>query len=190
MSLFTQADLDRLSGPHVARLWFLEVDMGPSIARFHNGIGRVEAGGHEWIGVTDPIGGQLVGVTAVQNPKFGQAAVITVTIAGANAEFFKRMRTEAASLEGRPARMLWAAYDPESETATIDLKAMFPGKISRPVVQREGVGTRLVTINIEDMWQAQNYPFGGRWSPADQKRRYPGDKGLDYVGVKVKEVFK
>ncbi|RYG99558.1 MAG: transcriptional regulator, partial [Alphaproteobacteria bacterium] len=33
-------------------------------------------------------------------------------------------------------------------------------------------------------------PFGGRWTSADQRRRYPGDKGLDYVGVKVTEIIK
>jgi len=190
MSMFMQDDLDYLSGPHVARLWFLEVDLPDGLRRYHNGVGTIEVGDFEWTGVTDPRGGQLVNISAVQNPKFGQAAAVTITIAGANAEFFKYMHTEARSIEGRSARIFWAAFNPETETPVINLKNMFPGKISRPAISREGVGTRLVTVNIEDMWQAQNYPFGGRWSPADQKRRFPGDKGLDYVGVKVKEVFK
>ena len=189
MAMFTTDDLDLLSGPHVARIWFLEVDLPSGIQRYHNGIGRVQTGGHEWIGVTNPVG-QFVAVDAVQNVRFGQAAAVTVTIAAADASFFKSMREAARSIEGRRADIYWAAFDPESEQQTISLKKLFPGRISAITVVRQGVGTRIVQFNIEDMWQAQNYPFGGRWSPADQRRRYPGDKGLDYVGVKVQEQFK
>ena len=67
---------------------------------------------------------------------------------------------------------------------------MFPGYISSPKIRWSGINSRSVSLTIESLWHSQNFPFGGKWTPADQRARYPGDKGLDYVGVKVQEVIK
>ena len=47
-----------------------------------------------------------------------------------------------------------------------------------------------MTVTLESIFSSQNYAFGGKWNGADQRRRYPGDKGLDFVGVKVTETLK
>lgn len=189
MPRFTQQQMDTiLTAPHVARLWFAEVSLPDGLRSYHNGVGRVTAGDHQWIGVTDP-SGQVVAVNTIQNVRFGQASVVTIVIAGANAAFFKYMYDEARAIEGRPARIYMAIFDQETEEPG-PLHLIFDGRLSRPVIHRQGIGVRYVTVNTEDRWQSQNYPFGGKWSDADQQRRYPGDKGLQYVGVTVKEQFK
>lgn len=190
MAIFSEGDRDRLSAPHVARAWFLELDLPDGIVRLHNGIGVVTAGGRDWRGVTDPIGGQLVQMSAVEEPRFGQAVSINITLSGANKAFLQSVHSTRREIEGRRADLYWAAVDGETGEFLIGPKRLFPGKITSPVIHWQGVGTRLVTVTIESLWSGDNYPFGGRWNDADQRRRYPGDKGLQYCGVKVQEQWK
>lgn len=187
MAVFTEDELAKLRRPHVARAWFLEMDLPTGVSRLHNGTGRVAVNGQEWRGVTDPLGSQMVSLNNIEEPRFGQAVAVEVTLSGANRDFFKSVHATARAIEGRRADLFWAAFDGETEELIIPLKKLFPGKLSAPSLKWSGVGLRTVTVTIESIWSSQNYPFGGQWNPADQRRRYPGDKGLDFVGVKVSE---
>lgn len=187
MAIFTQDDLARLSAPHVARAWFLELDLPDGLERLHNGTGRVTVGGREWRGVSDPTSGQLVSLSSVEEPRFGQAVAVNVTLSGANKAFLQSVHATRREIEGRRADLFWAAFDGETGEVLIQPKKLFPGKMSSPVIQWQGVGIRTVSLTIESIWSGDNFPFGGRWNDADQRRRYAGDKGLQYVGVKVQE---
>jgi len=189
MPIYSEADMERLSGPHVARAWFAEIDLPSGLVRAHNGVGRFAIGGHEWRGVTDPAGGQLVSISAVEDPRFGQAASVTIILGPISAAAWKDIKQTARQIEGRRCDLYWAAIDPETGEIDVSLKKKFPGKISAPALHRAGVGTRYASFTIESIWQSQNYSFGGKWNPSDQERRYPGDKGGQFIGVKVVEVF-
>lgn len=181
--------LNDLAGPHVARVWFLDADLPAGRSFFHNGVGNVEMGVRTWTGVTDPVGGQFVALDAVESPRFGQAAAVSITLAAPSAEFWRSVKALARETEGRRGDLYWAAYDPETEQLVLGPFKLFPGKLSRPSLRR-AMSLRIVQVLIESLWQAQNFPFGGRWSPAGQEERYPGDLGLQFVGVKVTETFK
>lgn len=186
---FTEDDFDRLSGPHVARAWFAEIDLPSGIKRHHNGVGTVTAGGHEWLGVTDPLGGQLVQIDAVEDPRFGQAPSVVITLGGISVAFWREVKDTAREMEGRRCDLFWASFDPETGEIDIELKKLFPGRITAPSLVRSGIGIRNAVFTIESLWQSQNYPFGGKWNASDQMRRFPGDKGGQFIGVKVVEVF-
>lgn len=178
--------MDWLAGPHVSRCWFGEFDLPTGYAYLHNGVGRVTVGGHEYRGISDPIGGQLVAVNSVEDPRFGQAAKVEIVIAGANAAFWKSVKTDARDIEGRTAVIKLGAFD--AETGEVRLfKQLLSGYMTSPKLSRQGIGTRYIIMTIENSWEGQNFPFGGKWTDADQRRRYAGDKGLQFVGVKVSE---
>jgi hypothetical protein len=186
--LFTDAELDRLASPYVARAWFLALDLPSGISRLHSGVGRVSVGGHEWRGVTDPIGGRLVSMSAVEEPAFGAAAKIDITLTGADRAFITSVRESAREIKGRPADLYWAAFDGETQEVVIGLKKLFPrGRMTSPSIRWAGPGLRTVTLGIESLWSAQNFAPGGKWNGAGQRKLYPGDKGLDFVGVKISE---
>lgn len=188
MPIFSEADFERLSAPHVARAWFCEIDLPSGVKRLHSGVGRVTAGGFEWRGVSDPIGGQLVRVEAVEDPRFGQAAAVAITIGGISAEFWTEIKTTAREMEGDRFDLHWASFDPETGIIDVTLKKLFPGKLSSPALFRS-FGVRHCVFTVESLWQSQNYPFGGRWNAADQERRFSGDLGGQFIGVKVQEIF-
>ena len=187
MAIYSEADLDRLAAPHVGRAWFLELDLSSGIHRLHNATGRKVVGGHEWRGVTDPGNMQLVAMSAVDEPRFGQAVAVDVTVSGANLAFFRSFHDARRDIEGRRADLFFAVFDAESEEILIPLRKLFPGRITAPKLRWDGIGTRAISITIESIWSGMNYPFGGKWNDADQRRRHPGDKGLQYVGIDVSE---
>jgi hypothetical protein len=188
VAIFSETDYDRLAGPHVARLWFAEIELSSGTKRYHGGVGRITAGGHVWTGVTDPLSGQLVNVAAVEDPRFGQAAAVAITIGGISKEFWTEIKQTARQMEGDRCDLFWASFDPETGVIDITLKKMFPGKLSAPALFR-ALGVRHCVFTVESLWQSQNYPFGGRWNSADQERRFPGDLGGQFIGVEVQEIF-
>lgn len=190
-ALFSEADREFLRRPHIARAWFAELQLPSGTWRLHNGVGRQTVGGLEWRGVSDPAGQQLVSLSAVSDPRFGQAAKVEIVLSGVNVDFIRSVKDQAREIEGAPADLYWCAFDQETqEVWPSGLKRLFPGYLSSPRRASSGIGVRTVSFTIETLWQSQNYPFGGRWTPSDQERRYPGDKGLNFVGVKVNEIIK
>lgn len=189
MAIFSEADFYRLSAPHIARAWFAEIDLPSGIKRLHNGVGDVPAGGHLWTGITDPIGGQLVGIDQVEDPRFGQAPTVVIMIGGITLDFWREIKQTAREMEGRRCDIFWAEFDAETGEIGVTLKKLFPGRITSPSLHKSGPAIRSAAITIESMWQSQNYPFGGRWNATDQQRRYPGDLGGQFIGVKTQEIF-
>lgn len=189
--LFSDADKAFLRRPHIARAWFAELGLPSGTWRLHNGVGRKVVGGHEWRGVSDPAGQQLVSMSAIEDPRFGQAAKVDIVLSGVNVDFLRSVKDNARETEGAVADLYWCAFDQETqEVWSSGLKKMFPGYLSSPKRQSTGLGIRTVSFAVETMWHSQNFPFGGKWTDADQRRRYPGDKGLQFVGVKVQEIIK
>jgi hypothetical protein len=188
---FSSAERALLRRPHISRVWFAEIDLPSGISYMHGGAGRVTIGGHEWRGITDPGGRQLVSIGSVEEPRFGQAAKLDIVISGVDLSFMRSIKDTAREIEGRAANVYFCLFDQETaEPWPSGLKKVFPGKLSAPVMRWVGINERTVSFSIEGPFQSQNYPFGGKWNPADQRRRYPGDKGLDFVGVKVQEIIK
>lgn len=189
MALFSDGDLTRLQAPHVCRAWFAWLDLPSGEAWLHSGTGRVTLDGIEWLGVTDPNGGRLLGLSQVVEPRFGQAAAVTLTLTGVSSEFLNSFWSSRREVEGRSAKVWWVALDQETQEVLIPRKLLFArGRMTSPKISTRGVGGRTASLTIESLWSTRNFPPGGRWSPADQKRRYPGDKGLDFVGVDIVEI--
>lgn len=189
MPLFSTDDQAALAGPHVGRAWFADITLpttSPATRlRLHNGVGTVTLGGYEWRGVTDPIGGRLVSVSEVEDPQYGQAPAVTIGLTGVDLEFLRSIRATARDLEGAPCDMYWCMVDPETGDVLISLKRLFPGTLSAPVITLAGPGRRGIGFTVESIWSAKNFKPGRRWNSADQQRLYPGDLGLDFMGVQV-----
>lgn len=189
-AIISQVDSEALARPHVARLWLAKLDLPTGIAFLHSGTGRVTIDGQVWRGVSDPVGGRLVSVGQVDEPQFGQAASVTLVLAGADKAFIQSVHATASQVEGRAATVYWAAFDGETQQLVTALIPVFPfGRMTSPTIKWQGIGVREVSLTVESIWQAKNFPPGGRWNPADQHRRFPNDKGLDFVGVEITDYW-
>ncbi len=188
---FSPEQVEALRAPHVARAFFAAFDLPGGMLRLHSGVGRLTLSGQDWTGVDDPAGGVLLSVSQVQEPRLGSAASVTFTLSGSTLAFLQEVRAARRQIEGRPAQVWWQMFDQESQVPIGPMQPLFPmGRMTSPAFLAEGIGGRSLTITVESVWSAQNFAPGGRWNDADQRRRFPGDRGLEFVGVEVKEVLK
>lgn len=190
MPVFSDDDVERLAAPHVCRAWFAWLDLPAGPAWLHSGPGHLLVDGIEWLGMTDPVGGRLLSIDQLTEPRFTQAAAVVLTLTGVTSEFLQSFWSGRSAVEGRSAQIWWAAFDQETQKIIIPRKSLFPrGRMTSPKITMKGVSGRTATITVENLFSSRNYPVGGKWSSADQKRRYPGDLGLDFVGVDVTELW-
>ena len=190
-AFFTPDEIDELARPHVIRAWFVVLDLPAGVRRLHNGAGTVFIGGYQWLGVSDPVGGRLVGLSNIEEPAFGQASAVTITLTGVDYAFLREFWDARRAVEGRQADIYWAAFDAETQQPVTGLIALYAkGQLTSPARQRSGLGRATITITIENIWASQNFTTGQRWSPAGRREAYPGDLAMDFVNVKVNEVIK
>lgn len=183
--------LAALSGPHVQRAWFGEVDLPSGLRRLHTGMGPKTIGGHEWQGVSDPFGGQLVGVGAIEEPEFGQAPAIEIVMSGANKAFLKSMWDDRHAIEGAACDMSFATFDAETQEEVLPLELMFSGRLTAPRFSFIGASIRAIGMKVVSAFEGLNFPATrSAWSPSGQRERFPGDKGLDTINLEVVEEYK
>src|SRR5690349_12409889 len=114
-AIISATDADRLARPHIARLWFAQLDLPDGMQYLHSGTGRVTVDGQEYRGVSDPIGGRLVSIGQLDEPQFGQAAAVQIVLTGVDRTFIQSVHATARQIEARSANISWAAFDGETQ---------------------------------------------------------------------------
>lgn len=181
---------EALTAPNVSIGRFLELTLPSGVQRYHNGYGTATVEGEEWTGVSDPFAGQVVSISDIQDPRFGKAPNVEISLAVSSLDFFRSVKEMASEIEGSRAQLYIAAFNAETEKTITGLIRVFDGFLSAPTFTRQGIGTRSITLNVESFWHSQNYPFGGKWNDAAQQRRFPGDLGFEFSGVQVTETWR
>ena len=65
---------------------------------------------------------------------------------------------------------------------------IFRGIIDNMIIEESGVTTR-ITLKVETTMLELERPRESRYTPEEQQRRFPGDRGFDYVaGLQTKEI--
>lgn len=191
MALFTDEDLEKLSGPHVQRIWCAELVLPSGTRYLHIGSGRLVLGGQTWEGVSDPFGGQLVALSGMEEPRFGKAIAVDALFSGANRAFLKSVWAERREIEGSPLNQYFGVIDWETGELLISLKKVLPGKLTQPRPFFGGAAIRAISIKIISIWEGLNfYVTGSMWSPTGQRKRFAGDKGMDEINNEVIETYK
>lgn len=189
MTVPTPADLDALEAPHVARAMFADVQLPSGRRRFHTGVGPITLGGHLWEGVSDPEGGQWVAVGQLQEPRLGEAPAVDVIFSGASKTWLRDVWND--TVEGASCDLYWAMVDQETGAVILDLRLLFEGRLSAPRFEMVGANVRTIAVTIESVYSSLQYPTPEmEWTTASQRRRYPGDKGLDWLGSDLVEVYR
>jgi hypothetical protein len=181
-----------LRAPHVGRIFCVELVFPDETKRLHNGYGDVDltldGTSYTWRGMSDPLGGVLVSMSEIEDPRFGSAPTISIALTGVDAAYLKSIKDIARDIEGLEANVYFCVVDPEEPNDTgliVPLTPLFPfGRMTAPALKRSATENTIL-ITIESFFQSQNYPFGGKWSDVAQQKRYPGDLGLSEMGTQV-----
>jgi hypothetical protein len=184
-----QARLDKASRRHVHRDVFVHVQWPTVEKRYHLGTGKVTVGGFVWEGVNSISRRQLVELGDIQEPWFGTAPLIDAVFSGIDRAFLREMWTRD-DIAGTIADVYWAAFNQETGEEVIPLTLVFPGRLGPPAIDMGTNVVRSVSITIESLNEGMNFPAPAMdWSPAGQRQRYPGDKGMDTIGSDIVTIF-
>jgi hypothetical protein len=190
MIVFSDEDHRKLSAAHVSIGLFAELHLPSGVSYLWGGMGKHIIDGKTYRGVSNPVSGQLVSISGLQEDRFGAAAAVTITLAGANKEFLQSVHDTALEIEGQRAKIGFATFDQERQEVLIGIRNLFNGRMTAPTIAFQSRALRTVSITIEGRFSGLNYSSAERFSHEGQQRRYPGDLGMEFMGVEVSEQFK
>lgn len=159
-------------GSTVVKLaFFAEFQFASGTVRLWTGYGNKSWGGHTWSGA-----GDFGGLTPIDETTEIGAAGLT----------FKLSQVPSTSLalalgdnyRGKPCKLWLAVLD--ASDAVVDTYQVFAGRMDVMKIE-DGDGTGAIAIQAENRLIDLSRPRTRRYTDAEQQRRYPGDRGLEYV---------
>ena len=152
-----------------------DVGFTSGAAYYWDGFGPLTCYGHTYLGAAN--------VVARSEIPFGvddEAGDLTLTMSGVDATILNMVRAEEAEIYGRPL-VIWGQFFGEDLQPSGTRWQLFNGTMDVPTYSAGSVGERSITIPCEGEWTDRNSPRHSLFSDKDQKARFAGDRGLEYV---------
>ncbi len=169
-----------LSGHTVRCLHLVELCFATQARRLHNGnIPKITTGGHDWFG-----NAKLGGIDGLATDGDLQAEELRFTVSGADARFLAVAVGPREEYINKHAKVYLQFFD--SDWQLLDepvarAAAIIDGvPISRGPM--EGSGTRrTIQVTATNIFYARSVPSASYFTNSDQHRRFPGDRGLQWL---------
>ncbi len=179
----------KLRTGQIAADYLIFMDFVDAPRRVWTGWGNLETAGHTWQGV-----GDLIGVSAIPASNSATAESVTLTLQGATSEMQELARASKTRVQDRTIIIYKQFFDVTPDDAgvqpwspLIPAFAEYTGKMDRMAYSAERDGDanyqRTIELTTYGLFTNRNAPANGRWTDADQQRRYPGDKGCERMSL-------
>lgn len=183
MTLFNETVAAHLEGRTLEVSFLVHMDFRDSPRRWWQGFGLLEAGGHQWQGT-----GELIAIDGLDSPIGTVAPQTTFTLSGVDPTIVTMARNASDQVKGRRVRVYLQFFhvSPTDAGAQVhstldDPVAIWSGTMDQMQYAAEGPSQRSVTVTAESLWASRNRPPFGLYTDADQKARFPGDRGFEQV---------
>lgn len=161
---------------------FPDGEGGTVTRRWHRGAGTLTVDGDEYYGVADPTGARVISIGFVELPTVQVAAKLDITVRGADEDFMSVVLTDSHLIAGSSMELYFCAFDTDTYQPIKKFLMFDNGRCGRPRVRAESSGLRVIDVPVDGVWSAKNFAPGGRMNNADQQRRFPGDRGAEFIG--------
>ena len=180
---------DVLRSGQIGQAALVWMDFAGGAKRWWTGFGDLEAAGHTWQGL-----GDLIGISSIATSYDLSAQPVTFTLActpellalAINAKARVRDRTVMVYNQLFAVEAM-AAFTPGGGEIQRGQPlgspfVMFSGTLQR-MPWKATATERTLTVEAEGLFFRRNAPPRGRWTDADQKARYPGDRGFERMPI-------
>jgi len=161
-----------VQAPRLTPIFMAEFNFDSGDVRFWNGYGILNHDGTEYTG-----SGTLLNATEVSETQDTQAQGIKYTLSGINDNIVSLALTERYT--GRPCALYFSCLDADGVIVGEPYQ-VFSGFMDVMEIRETGQ-TSEISVAAENKLVDLKKAKVGRYTPEDQKRRYPDDKGLDFV---------
>lgn len=176
---------DVLRSGRIAQAVLVHMDFRAAPKRWWTGFGDMQVAGHTWQGL-----GDLIAISPISSSYQVSAEQVTFEVA-ATPEMLAlalaakdRVRDRAVTIS----LQLFVMEDAEGAARGQPIgspMALYSGTMQRMPWSASGPSQRMIRIECEGQFFRRNAAPRGRWTDADQKARYPGDKGLERLPLYV-----
>jgi hypothetical protein len=126
--------------------------------------------------------GELISISAISETSEMSAQGATITLTGIPATFLSMALVEP--YQGRECKIFFGVTN-----SAVDYVEIFSGFLDQMVIN-ETFETAVITVTVENELIRLERPVVRRFTPEDQKSRFPGDLGLDFISdIQDKEIF-
>ena len=168
---------DVLRSGQIGQAALVWMDFAGGAKRWWTGFGDLDAGGHRWQGV-----GDLISISPISTAYDLSAEPMTFTLA-CTPELLALAINAKARVRDRTVMVSLQLFDMDTKQVLGSPFVMFSGTMQRMPWKASGPTERTLTVEAEGLFFRRNAPPRGRWTDADQKARYPGDRGFERMPI-------
>lgn len=145
--------------------------------RWWTGWGDIEVNGHVWQGL-----GDLISISPISTTYQISAEQVTFEVA-ATAEMMALALNEKSRVRDRAVTVYLQLFTTQPEAPIGSPIALYSGTMQRMPRSATGPDDRRLRLECEGNFFRRNAAPRGRWTDADQKARFPGDRGLERLPI-------
>lgn len=165
----------QLSGREVRLAVLIHLDFRTTPKRIHLGFGPVRAGGFVWQGI-----GEVGAIAGLEQAISGTAPQATFTLSGVSTDLIAASLAASDEVKGRDVTVFLQFYD--ANLARLDEpQAVYAGVMDVMSYRVSGPSLATVRLTAESLFARRSKPMWGALSDRDQKRLFPGDRGLEGI---------
>lgn len=175
----TSAARAAITGEVARRTTAIELDFAGGFVRMSGAPYDIVLDGQTYLGV-----GQLGEVSVVEETSEVQSAGITISLSGIPRDSVAVAMTQA--YQGRPGRVWEVPLDADGAVIA-DPLLIFRGRMDQMSVELGDTAT--VRVTLQNRLADWERPRAARYTDAELKRRFPGDRGLEFVSATAEKTI-
>lgn len=162
-----------LAENRIAPIAFAELDFLSGFVRMWNGVGSIVWDGKTWLG-----GGNLIGISQVEETRSIEATTLTMSLSGVNPALVSQAYGDFS--QGRPARTWVGLMDVGTGTVVEDPVNVFAGRMDTISDEDDGVSA-IISVSAESNLADLKRIRARYYTDQDQQRIKPGDRSLRFI---------
>lgn len=155
----------------------VHMDFRDTPKRWWTGWGDIQVNGHIWQGL-----GDLISISPISTTYQVSAEQVTFEVAS-TPEMLELAKDAKDRVRDRAVTIYLQLLTADPEAPIGTPLALYSGTMQRMPWSASGPGERRLRLECEGNFFRRNAAPRGRWTDADQKARYPGDRGLERTPV-------
>lgn len=175
MGFFNSTQLALAAGRSVFYGELFKIEFTSGADYYWDGFGPLDAYSQDWKGAAN-----LVSRSDIPLGINDDAGQLTLTLSGVDAAVVAAVRAEEAEIYGRQIT-IWGQFFDEDLQLSDGRFFLFGGTMDVPTYSGTGIADRSIIIPCEGEWADRNGAAFSFFSDVDQRARYPGDKGCEFV---------
>jgi hypothetical protein len=187
MSLFPETIKAQLGGRSVRVSFLVLFDFVTTPVRVWTGAGKITTAGEEWLGL-----GQLGSISGLEQAVNGEAPETTFVLTGINPEIMTLAREEWVDESRDRLVKVYLQFHNAEDDRPLELfdepYAIWAGRMQTPRFELQGASTRRITVSAESLFSLRSRPAFSQYTDTDQKARFPGDRGFEFVPGLVNKI--